>query len=1491
MKANNLQQLKQSLILLCASLIPCVSNAQTVTASDFSLLPPLVAEATDPFVMISLSVELTQQAEAYTGARQTYANDTYCPGRLDDVSVCYSSDELYIGYFDPNKCYEYVTGSGAVYDGSSYTSSPVLQSATGPELLSNRSTEYFRPVSVSADRSCSGNRFSGNFMNWATMTALDEFRYAMTGGARLIDTAGASAQTILTRTHRYGDWPFVTKAIDADGITTGSATFTNSPSSVTPFSVENLEIVNNNGNNGNRVSFFDEDSNQLAELSVLVEVCNESVGLEANCVEYTDGSNTWYKPEGVLQQNALTMRYALTSYAAQDSNARNGGVLRANAKHIGYLRPIAEGGIETNPQAEVNERGQFVFHPDQAELMTNGENLTGVNNSGILNYINSFALGPNRYKSFDPVGELYYEGLRYIMGLNPTPEYSGASGGLPALTPDQKDNFPVITNVWDDPVLNQCQPNYIVSIGDQFSWMDGDLPGTSRATSAGQPSGNPSNGGDIGIDVTSLTNTVGALEGMEASLGANGTTGRENTYYVAGMAYFAATTDIRNGQGGATPFDGDQHVRTFFVDTQEYSETPPTRERNPLWLAAKYGGFEDLPEEGQEESDGDPNNGSIPSGTTPSTCGSTDEWDSDGDCEPESYTLASQPANLITGLQHAFGEMAERVAAGSAAGVVSSTSQGHGLIIQGLFKPRQTDDNGNVVEWGGILQSLFVDEFNNFREDTNENNGLDDDDDVVVFVVDEDRTVATIDRYATSDGGATISPTAIETEVAIDRLNSVWDARNALSELDALSLSTQRLYESAASPLSSRAIYTGIDVDNDGIVRFPEVIAFDDDHFPPISSDSDNHYRLLGLDSTSLDTMPSDIVNFIRGVDGIPGFRSRAVDFDGDGSDEVWRLGDIVNSSPVIVAVPKQRYDLLYSDDSFSGFFQEYSGRRHVVYTGANDGMLHAFNAGFSVQDADETIDGDQPGFVSPSHELGAELWAYVPYNVLPHLRWLTELSYPHVFYVDGIPQVFEVNIFPDTSSHPGGWGTILVVGMRFGGGEITFDPDSDDDGSDPDDDDISTRSAYIVMDITDPESPPELIAEISHPLMGYTTTRPTVVKYRPIGPSNRYSATRDQWHLVMGSGPIGDDAESKQLALSDGVSNQSAKIFFFDLQSLSFETFLSEEYIEVPGSASAFVGDLIAGDFDEESDGGYADDAIYFGTVSGSVSDPAGDLMRLELGNGESFIGSVTASNIRRLVERDGQSLGEPFSGQPFVKKFRDDFWIYTGSGRFYNSNDQLNDDQMAYYGVMEPKDEHGFTYDSIELSTQLVDVQGIQVQFLAGAENSIIYDASGATPFNVGPVNEQVGTFNELKGEIAKHQGWYFPFDDPNPATSIHALHAGKSNGRSTNVAFSEYVPSGNECTLGVSKLNLVHFQTGTAAPYGALSDVAGNVLVGGENISQRSFDFSEGFVRDVDFDENGSILGGQGGLGNLENPFKPLTATPVNGRMSWSEIQIDW
>ena len=97
-----------------------------------------------------------------------------------------------------------------------------------------------------------------------------------------------------------------------------------------------------------------------------------------------------------------------------------------------------------------------------------------------------------------------------------------------------------------------------------------------------------------------------------------------------------------------------------------------------------------------------------------------------------------------------------------------------------------------------------------------------------------------------------------------------------------------------------------------------------------------------------------------------------------------------------------------------------------MVYVGANDGMLHAFNGGFW-NESTQSFSVASPDGSATEHPLGSELWAYVPFNLLSHLKWLVEEDYPHVYYVDGPPKVFDARIFNENDiDHP-------VAGDRFG--------------------------------------------------------------------------------------------------------------------------------------------------------------------------------------------------------------------------------------------------------------------------------------------------------------------------------------------------------------------------------------------------------------------------------------------------------------------------
>lgn len=115
-------------------------------------------------------------------------------------------------------------------------------------------------------------------------------------------------------------------------------------------------------------------------------------------------------------------------------------------------------------------------------------------------------------------------------------------------------------------------------------------------------------------------------------------------------------------------------------------------------------------------------------------------------------------------------------------------------------------------------------------------------------------------------------------------------------------------------------------------------------------------------------------------------------------------LGDAVHGTPVFVGAGANAPARGSTDGAYAAFHQRALRRAPAVYLGANDGMLHAFDA-----------------------RTGAELFAYVPDMLFGSLKELTSPTYVHRAYVDGPLVAGEANI-------GGAWRTVLVGAPGAGG-------------------------------------------------------------------------------------------------------------------------------------------------------------------------------------------------------------------------------------------------------------------------------------------------------------------------------------------------------------------------------------------------------------------------------------------------------------------------
>lgn len=741
------------------------------------------------------------------------------------------------------------------------------------------------------------------------------------------------------------------------------------------------------------------------------------------------------------------------------------------------------------------------------------------------------------------------------------------------------------------------------------------------------------------------------------------------------------------------------------------------------------------------------------------------------------------------------------------------------------------------------------------------------------------------------DGDGVLDTEKLTGNWAINEVAFLWESNNWLNEMTGADVVTQRPYGTAAE---QRHIVTFVDLDRDDLMDPGELIDFSAANWDPL-------YHYLNLYSPVFGVEPSwvtdgrstaatwndflqhqslRIINYIRGHDQgeyasssspsytLPQMRSRQVDYDDDMTVETWRLGDIIYSSPTLVGRPSEGYHLLYRDESYGEFAAHYQNRRQVIYVGANDGMLHAFNGGFyndeikglSSQshvladtytdengngswdsgepltrdlDGDGTYDDGNGGEVE--YEIGSELWAYVPFNLLPHLYWLTEPTYQHVYYVDLRPKIFDAKIFFDSAGnvldtdHPNGWGTVMVVGMRFGGGSIQVDYAKDGDAYDDSiggDGDFTMKSAYIIFDITNPKVSPKVLGEVTFDELGYTTCYPTVI---PMNPEDE-----NQWTLVFGSGPDESGAPGTDASLDDVVSDTPGKLFMVDLRKMvSDKTGLYS--VDGTTSANARKGHFVASSFDTDTfvsdivtvdyDLDYYADALYFGTVAGSESAGWGGKLRHVVLH-ESADMTTWENEVLFDLTNTGGGKGQPVTAAPTIGIDADNNkWVFWGTGRFYSGTDKTNIDKQSFYGVKE-------TWGIVDRG-DLLNVTDAEVS----------YDE---TVTNIG----SVATFGELENAIDGTSGWVVDLLDSSGA-EVGDRNLGQAALLGEIVSFTTYLPSNDVCSVeGTSELYAVYYRTGTAyhkAVIGSTwSDANGDGLVQpGELLVKKSTGIGSGMA----------------------------------------------
>ena len=531
---------------------------------DISQEPLYTKQSQPPLMMMVMSRDEQLFNKAYSDYSDLNGDD----GILDTT---YVDSFEYGGYFDSKLCYT-STGTGA---------NGVFKAAA--------------KGGGAYEHSCNG-QWSGNFLNWVTMSRLDVIRSVLYGGQRSVDDLNG---TVLERARIPNDlhaWVKVYEGTDITSFTplgSGTKSFCNATTSAG--GQPQMLVANGNWSEWASTSEYQCGVNRsgdpgkdvprsAASYTVRVSACasTDATLREGYCRKYNDGTKDRYKPVGVLQNYGESGRLRFGLITGTYANPRDGGVLRRN---IGKIA-----GNGTTFCAEGDEidlsTGEFCFKKDSKKATAEGiintlsafeinqwnwsNDWNDCNEYSILNRQGDKSLndpGTGSYKCSawgNPLAEMYAEALRYVAADQKKYNDNGDLSALP-------------TGIaWKDPYRapanggnSYCAACSILVMSSGLPSFDSDNIGTVTNLTAAATATDAIGVAEGIVGKTYMTGRIGLTPlGTSLNTHEDKCEGRtvnnlsrvrgicpdipsmEGSYLMAGLAKAAAETDLRPGVQG-----------------------------------------------------------------------------------------------------------------------------------------------------------------------------------------------------------------------------------------------------------------------------------------------------------------------------------------------------------------------------------------------------------------------------------------------------------------------------------------------------------------------------------------------------------------------------------------------------------------------------------------------------------------------------------------------------------------------------------------------------------------------------------------------------------------------------------------------------------------------------------------------------------------------------------------------------------------------------
>ncbi len=457
------------------------------------------------------------------------------------------------------------------------------------------------------------------------------------------------------------------------------------------------------------------------------------------------------------------------------------------------------------------------------------------------------------------------------------------------------------------------------------------------------------------------------------------------------------------------------------------------------------------------------------------------------------------------------------------------------------------------------------------------------------------------------------------------------------------------------------------------------------------------------------------------------------------------KLGDLVHSAPFFVGPPNFTYPDALEAAPYSTFRTTHASRQSVVYVGANDGMLHGFNA-----------------------ETGTEVLAYVPEMLFPRLASLSDPAYIHQYFVDGTATVGDAFV-------SGSWTTTLVGSLR-GGGQGIFALDVTSPGSFTE----ANASNIAMWEFTDEDDAD----------LGFVFGQPSI-----------FRMANGKWAAIFGNG-YNNSAIDSQISPTGHAS-----LFIVFLQEGIDGTWAAGDFVKIDtGVGTVATPNGLAAPAPIDVNGDIKADYIYAGDLLGNLwkfdvtsADPAQWKVAYQSGG--------TPQPLFTACTDSPCTTPQPITTRPEVGVHpagEPGFIVYFGTGKYIeqSDNDNVGQDTQTYYGIWDKNASTLNVFDRSHLLEQQITEHVTQAFDTDGdtvTDTSVIARLSTAEP-----IVWHTGSGNPSGSPITSHLGWRMDLLNTQLGTNTDNLgerQVSNSILRNGRIIFTTLIPSNDPCTFGGS------------------------------------------------------------------------------------------